>query len=67
MDIRFQEEIIMVVKNKNRTEADVRKNGIFGTVMQYEMFCVYWQHLCTRLNKNSINRSMGDMGKKVVK
>lgn len=57
----------MVVKNKNRTEADVRKNGIFGTIMQYEMFCVYWQHLCTRLNKNSINRGMGNVGKKGVK
>lgn len=46
----------MAVKNKNRTEEDVRVTKIFGRKIDYEMFCVYWRYICTRINKNTVNR-----------
>lgn len=47
----------MADKNKNRTEADVRRVKIFTTRVSYDMFCVYWRYLCCGINPKSVNRN----------
>ncbi|MCI6464736.1 MAG: hypothetical protein MSA90_04630 [Faecalicatena sp.] len=41
-------------RRASKTSADTK--GVFSTVMDYEMFRVYWRYICSRVNKHSINR-----------
>lgn len=46
----------MGIKNK-RSKSEEKGISMFGTRMQYEMFCFYWKHVCGNLNKKSANCS----------
>lgn len=45
-----------MVKNRTNTKEAARITTTFGSRMNYEMFCVYWEYLCTRLNPNTVNQ-----------
>lgn len=45
-----------MAKNRNNTKEYTRIATLFGSRTNYDMFCVYWAHLCTKLNPNTVNR-----------
>lgn len=43
-------------KNRINTKDAARITTMFGSRTNYEMFCIYWAYLCTKLNPNTVNK-----------
>lgn len=56
-------------KNRINTKDAARITTMFGSRTNYDMFCIYWEYLCTKLNPNTVNQiSLGGTqnGKKEI-
>lgn len=43
-------------KNRKNTKEYARIATLFGSRTNYDMFCVYWAYICTKLNPNTVNK-----------